>query len=83
MLPPVSFTLVFHIGLLIQILRLRHLWQGVHCDQLKVMVPQHLIVACVIIDTCFDIKFAYVHRHRDVLLLRESVYRAWGFSGTT
>ena len=69
MLPAVSFTLVFHIGLLIQILRLRHLWQGVHCDKFKVMVPQHLIVACVVVNAGFDIKFAYVDRHRNVLLL--------------
>ena len=61
MLPPMSLTLIFEVCLLIQILRLRHLWEGVHSHEFKVMVPQHSIIGRVVINTRFDIKFAYVH----------------------
>jgi hypothetical protein len=61
MLSPVSLTLIFEICLLIQILRLRHLREGVHSHEFKVMVPQHFIIGGVVIDTRFDIEFAYVH----------------------
>lgn len=61
MLSPVSLTLIFEICLFVQILRLRHLREGVHSHEFKVMVPQHFIIGGVIIDTRFDIEFAYVY----------------------
>jgi hypothetical protein len=33
------------------------------------MVPQHLIFGSVVINAGFDIKFAYIDRHRNILLL--------------
>lgn len=68
-LPPVFFTLVFQVGLFIQVLRLRHLRQGVHGYEFKIMIPQHLIVGGVVVDAGLDIQFAYINRHGNILLL--------------
>ena len=69
MLSTMFFTLIFHIGLLIQVLRLWNLWKRVHSYKFKVVIAQHFIIGCVVVDAGLYVKFAYIYRHGNILLL--------------